>query len=539
MKYIFITGGVLSSVGKGITAGALAALLESGGLRCTCMKLDPYINVDPGTMRPQEHGEVYVTADGAETDLDLGHYERFLTSNMSKRNSVTSGKVYSDVIFKERRGDYLGATVQVVPHITDHIQGLFEQVGKEVDVTLVEVGGTIGDIESLPYLEAIRQMRVRHGADHVLSLHVTWLPYIKSAGELKTKPTQHSVKDLRSIGIQPDILICRSEHDLAQNQKEKIALFTNVPVKNVISAPDVRSIYAIPGVLALQNVGKHVAEQLKLSLNKEDASPWDALVDKHAQLAKGKAVRIGIVGKYIQSKDAYKSIEEALVHASIQAGRAVECVYLDAEKCAESIEGFKLLDALIVPGGFGQRGVTGKLAAIRYAREHDLPFLGICFGMQLAVIDFCRYVMGMTDANSTELDEETTTPVIGLIEELARREYEGNEMKKHSMLGGTMRLGAKEDLLTSGSLAARSYGAEVISERHRHRYEVNPEYRNALEAHGLIVTGLSKEEGFIDVVELKGHRWFIGCQFHPEFTSKPLKPHPLFVSLLKAAIKTC
>lgn len=535
MKYIFITGGVLSSVGKGITGGALAALLESCGLRCTCMKLDPYINVDPGTMSPQEHGEVFVTADGAETDLDLGHYERFLSSDMSKRNSITSGKIYSDVIFRERRGDYLGATVQVVPHVTNYIQEKIEEVGVNYDVTLVEVGGTVGDIESLPYLEAIRQMRMRLGMQHVLCMHVTWLPFIKSAGELKTKPTQHSVKELRSIGIQPDVLVCRSEHALSDKKRNKIALFTNVNAENVISAPDVSSIYAIPSVLAEQGVARIVTDQLKLQVQKVNVLPWQALVDKQQELSDKRGLRVAIVGKYTMSKDAYKSLDEALVHASLALGTSVEVHYFDADDVDNIEKNLAGVHGIIVPGGFGGRGCQGKLATITYARERKIPFLGICLGMQLAVIEFCRSVLGMSDADSTEINSDTTTPVVGLIEELAKRDYQGNAMKQHSMLGGTMRLGSKVDRLQPESVVAKAYGTEQICERHRHRYEVNPEYIDACAKAGLLVTGRSDPEGFIDCIELKDHPWFVGCQFHPEFTSKPLKPNKLFISFLEHA----
>lgn len=537
MKYIFITGGVLSSVGKGVFTGSLGALLEASGHQCTCMKLDPYLNVDPGTMRPSEHGEVFVTADGSETDLDLGHYERFVSSVSSGDHYATTGKIYSEVIKKERHGDYLGSTVQVVPHITDHIQALVEKVGKKEKITLVEVGGTVGDIESLPFLEAIRQMRVRLGDAQVMFIHLTWLPFIVTAGELKTKPTQHSVKELRSIGIQPDLLICRSEKNLTLAQKQKIALFTNVGVDRVISTPDVSSIYAVPSVLSKQNVGKLVENKLAIELGVEDITAWDALVTQ-ASTIHDTTLTIAIVGKYTSSQDAYKSLDEALSHAGLRESVNLVIDYIDSEKPDDLIiDQLKTADVIIVPGGFGGRGTRGKLSAINHARKNKTPFLGICLGMQLAVIEFVRNECGFGEANSTEFKPNTSFPIVGLIEELSQRDYENNTIKKHMMLGGTMRLGAIKDEIKPKTLAAKIYNQGFLVERHRHRYEVNPEYVSLLEANGMVVSAVSESEGFIDVVEISDHPWFLGCQFHPEFTSKPLKPSPLFTDLIATAKK--
>lgn len=530
MKYIFITGGVVSSLGKGITAGALGALLEACGQRVTCMKLDPYINVDPGTMSPSEHGEVYVTQDGYETDLDLGHYERFLSVSLSgEHNYVTSGQVYGEVIRKERRGDYLGKTVQVVPHITDHIQSLIESVGTEHDITLVEVGGTVGDIEGLPFLESIRQLRIKHGYHNVMFIHLTLLPYIKTAGELKTKPTQHSVKELRSIGIQPDLLICRAERAIDDDEKNKIALFTNVKCSNVISIPDVDSIYRLPQILCDQDVHALVCKQFGLDLIKPNLKQWDALVVKQRQASV--PVKVAIVGKYTNSKDAYKSLHEALCHAAIHLGLALDIEYICSSKvtnkCLEQLG----VDAVLVPGGFGERGIDGKMQAIRWARENKVPYLGICFGMQLAVIEFCRNVLSIKEANSTELEPGCEQPVVCLIEELKS----ADELSTVQDLGGSMRLGSVKDSVVASSLIAKIYGSDVIDERHRHRYEVSPHYLERIEKGGLAVSARSQQSGFVDVVELADHPWFIGCQFHPEFNSKPLAPHPLFESFLKAA----
>lgn len=529
MVYIFVTGGVVSSLGKGILSGSLGALLESSGFSVTCVKLDPYLNVDPGTISPSEHGEVYVTADGAETDLDLGHYERYVSTTMQRENSITSGQVYGEVIKKERQGDYLGATVQVIPHITDHIQNSLEKVAKSFDITLVEVGGTVGDIESLPFLEAIRQMRIRHGMQNVMYIHLTLLPYISTAGELKTKPTQHSVKELRSIGIQPDILVCRSDREILGTEKTKIGLFTNVRPDQVISLPDVDTTYRVPQVLAEQSLLDLVCKHTGLSLNVPNMLPWEDLVAR--ELAATKPLEITMVGKYSGVGDAYKSLREAIRHASIALGVKTVIRFIDAET-THSADIAKMISSssgLIVPGGFGQRGSDGKITAIQAAREHKVPFLGICFGMQLAVIEFCKHVLRL-DAGSTEIDAKIKDPVVCLIDEL--QEQQGNSLN----IGGTMRLGAMEDVLTEGSVIEEVYQTSVISERHRHRYEVNPKYAAVMQKHGLVISGRSVKEDFIDVVEIPGHPWFIGCQFHPEFSSRPLNPHPLFKSFLQASL---
>ncbi len=528
MKYIFITGGVVSSLGKGITAGALGALLEACGHKVTCMKLDPYINVDPGTMSPSEHGEVYVTEDGFETDLDLGHYERFLSVSLKgATNYITSGQVYGEVIRKERRGDYLGKTVQVIPHITDHIQACIESVGQQHDITLVEVGGTVGDIESLPFIESIRQLRIKHGYHHVMFMHLTYLPYVRTAGEMKTKPTQHSVKELRSIGIQPDVLICRAETEISKGQKEKIGLFTNVANGHVISIPDVDSIYMLPTVLLEQGVHLLVSKQFQLASQEPSLDQWQSLVQKQKQAQQ--VLKIAIIGKYTKSKDAYKSLHEALMHAGMHLSQRLEVMYLDSETV--SLERLEALgpDAILVPGGFGERGSEGKLEVIRWARTKSVPFLGICFGMQLAVIEFARDVLNLHHANSTELDSKTPDPIVCLIDELK------SLASDEQMMGGNMRLGAVTDILVPGSHSQTIYATNQISERHRHRYEVNPLYLDKLDQAGLKVSAKSEKTGFIDMVELHDHPWFIGCQFHPEFNSKPLTPHPLFLSYLKAA----
>ena len=527
MKYIFVTGGVVSSLGKGITAGAL---LEACGHRVTCMKPDPYINVDPGTMSPSEHGEVYVTEDGYETDLDLGHYERFLTVTLKgAQNYVTSGQVYGEVIRKERHGDYLGKTVQVIPHITDHIQSLIETVGQLHDITLVEVGGTVGDIESLPFIESIRQLRVTHGYHNVMFVHLTLLPYIRTAGEIKTKPTQHSVKELRSIGIQPDVLICRSETVIDEAEKRKISLFTNVKQDHVISIPDVDSIYKLPGMLLAQKVNALVTKQFQLTSQTPDLSAWQALVVKQNAVQAKQRVKILIAGKYTQSKDAYKSLHEALHHAGMHLGEAVEIIYKDSETLSVKELEQEPVNAVLVPGGFGARGSEGKMDVIKWAREQKIPYLGICFGMQLAVIEFARNVLNLEDANSTELKKACAHPLVCLIEELQSAHAD------QRLMGGNMRLGAVFDQLEPGSHAHDIYGKARISERHRHRYEVNPHYVEALEKAGLRISARSEDSGFIDMVELVDHPWFVGCQFHPEFNSKPLVPHPLFISYIAAA----
>lgn len=528
MKLIFVTGGVVSSLGKGITAASLAALLESCGHRVSCMKLDPYINVDPGTMSPSEHGEVFVTHDGYETDLDLGHYERFLTSSLQgETNYVTSGRVYGDVIRKERRGDYLGKTVQVVPHVTDYIQESIEAVGTQHDIVLVEVGGTVGDIESLPFLESIRQLRIKHGYTNVMFMHLTLLPYVKTAGELKTKPTQHSVKELRSIGIQPDVLICRAERKIHDSEKDKIALFTNVKCQNVISIPDVNSIYSLPELLCDQAVHEIVNKQFGLPARTPDLTAWHQLVAQ--EHAASQSLTIALVGKYVSSKDAYKSLHEALSHAAIANGYSLKIHFLSSESITADALDQISPDAILVPGGFGERGIDGKLAAVSWARNHQVPYLGICFGMQLAVIEFCRNVLSIPHANSTELDPSCIEPVVCLIDELQADQEEAKN------LGGSMRLGSVVDQVDPKAHLADIYQSKRIDERHRHRYEVNPAYVERLEAAGMRVSARSKSSGFIDAVEIVDHPWFIACQFHPEFNSKPLKPHPLFISFLEAA----
>lgn len=528
MKFIFITGGVVSSLGKGLTAGSLGALLESCGYRVTCMKLDPYINIDPGTLSPSEHGEVYVTTDGFETDLDLGHYERFLSTSLNgEDNYVTSGQVYCEVIKKERRGDYLGKTIQVIPHITDHIQACIEACGQNHDITLVEVGGTVGDIESLPFLESIRQMRVKHGYHSVMFVHLTFVPFVKTAGELKTKPTQHSVKELRSIGIQPDLLVCRSEQEIPEQSKGKIGLFTNVKQDHVISIPDVDSIYRLPSVLSQQNVHNIIMKQFCLSGKEPVLDQWQNLVD--IQRRAHTSVSIAIVGKYTACQDAYKSLHEALLHAGMHLEYQVDIHYVDAESFDLSSMADKCFDAILVPGGFGERGSSGKLAIIRWARENAVPFLGICFGMQLAVIEFFQNVLGLSGANSTELDEDCEHPVVCLIDELKEKG------SVNADLGGSMRLGSVVDILAPGSKISAIYGQDKISERHRHRFEFNPEYIEYLLNSDMKISGQAEQDHFVDVVELVNHPWFMGCQFHPEFTSKPLSSHPLFIGFLRAA----
>ncbi len=526
-NYIFITGGVVSSLGKGIASASLAAILEARGLRVTLIKLDPYINVDPGTMSPFQHGEVFVTHDGAETDLDLGHYERYVRTTMTKQNNFTSGKIYETVIKKERKGDYLGGTVQVIPHITDEIKHSIQQGSAGFDVAMVEIGGTVGDIESLPFLEAIRQMRMELGAAHTLFIHLTLVPYIATTGETKTKPTQHSVKELRSIGIQPDVLICRSEHALSTHDRAKIALFTNVELEGVIALEDAKSIYQIPLILHAQGLDEIVVKKLKLDVPAADLHEWRAVVD--AQAIQTMTVKVAMVGKYTELSDAYKSVNEALCHAGIHTQTKVEIIYIDAERLEK--QGQVLLhdvDALLIPGGFGERGVAGKIRAIQYAREHKLPFLGICLGMQLAVVEFARHVMGYTDANSTEFDANTPYPVIALISEWMDAAGQMNKRYAGDDLGGTMRLGAQACQLVSGSLAARVYASEKITERHRHRYELNNKFLAAMQEQGLIVSGRSADGSLVEMVELADHPWFLACQFHPEFTSTPRTGHPLY-----------
>jgi len=535
-KFIFVTGGVVSSLGKGIAASSLAAILESRGLKISMVKLDPYLNVDPGTMSPFQHGEVFVTEDGAETDLDLGHYERFLHAKMSKRNNFTTGQIYESVIKKERRGDYLGGTVQVIPHITDEIK-LFIRLGAgEAEVAIVEIGGTVGDIESLPFLEAIRQMGIELGRENICYIHLTLVPYVAAAGEIKTKPTQHSVKELREIGIQPDVLLCRADRPLPEDERRKIALFTNVAVEAVISAVDVDSIYKIPGALHAQHLDDIVCRKLGLNPPPANLSSWDSLV--HALENPKRAVNIALVGKYVDLTESYKSLTEALIHAGIHTGARVKIHYVDSESIEKNGTGaLGAADAILVPGGFGKRGVEGKIKAIRYARENGIPYLGICLGMQLAIIEYARNVAGLVGAHSTEFDPDTPHPVIALITEWQDRDGRVERRDVKSDLGGTMRLGGQECVLEPDSVVRRIYGQERIMERHRHRYEVNNHYLPRLKAAGLKVSGTSLKDGLCEMVELSGHPWFVGCQFHPEFTSTPRNGHPLFKAFVQAAIE--
>lgn len=535
-QYIFITGGVVSSLGKGITSASLGAILEAFGLRVTFIKLDPYINVDPGTMSPFQHGEVFVTEDGAETDLDLGHYERFVRTKMSKSNNFTTGQVYADVIRKERRGDYLGATVQVIPHITDEIKAKIREGAKDVDVALVEIGGTVGDIESLPFLEAIRQMRIELGAQKTLFLHVTLLPYISTAGELKTKPTQHSVKELRSIGIQPDILICRSEKSLPKNEKSKIALFTNVEERGVIPLADVDNIYEVPLLLYKEGLGDLVTEKLGLVTPPADLHEWEWVIQ--AKRNPTSEVNIAMVGKYTELTDSYKSLSEALIHAGIHTGTKVKITYVDAEEIERTNSNLLVqADAVLVPGGFGNRGVEGKILAAKFARENKIPYLGICLGMQIAIIEFARHKANLKQANSTEFNATTPQPVIALVTEWQTSEGKVEKRSSVSDLGGTMRLGSQACQLQPHTLAAKLYGKQTIHERHRHRYEVNQNYIGDLERNGLVISGRSRDRNLVEMIELPDHPWFIGCQFHPEFNSTPRDGHPLFISFIEAAKK--
>ena len=533
---IFVTGGVVSSLGKGIAAASLAAILESRGLRVTMMKLDPYINVDPGTMSPFQHGEVYVTDDGAETDLDLGHYERYVRTRLGRKNSITTGRIYENVIRKERRGDYLGGTVQVIPHITDEIKrGIFEAT-EGFDVGLVEIGGTVGDIESLPFLEAIRQIRTERGPDKAIFMHLTLVPWIAAAGELKTKPTQHSVKELRSIGIQPDILVCRSEQPLPDNERRKIALFTNVSERAVVSAVDLDNIYKMPARFHEQGLDDLVIERLRLNAGPVDLSEWDAVVD--ATQNPDDEVTIAIVGKYVDYQDAYKSVAEALKHGGLRQRTRVKLRWLESSDVERN--GAQLLadvHGILVPGGFGDRGFEGKVFSSRHARENGIPYFGICYGMQAAVIDYARNVAGLEDANSTENDKATPHPVIGLITEWRTASGELERRSEDSDLGGTMRLGLQEQRLKPGTLAHDLYGRDVVGERHRHRYEFNNRYRAQLEDAGLVISAKSMDDLLVEMVELPRdrHPWFLACQAHPEFLSTPRDGHPLFVGFIKAA----
>ena len=525
-KFVLVTGGVVSSIGKGLASASIGALMEARGLRVTLMKLDPYINVDPGTMSPYQHGEVFVTDDGAETDLDLGHYERFTSCRLTQKANATTGRIYEAVISKERRGEYLGATVQVIPHITDEIKRRIHEATREADIAIVEIGGTVGDIESLPFLEAIRQLKLEVGEQNAVSVHVTLVPHIATAGELKTKPTQHSVREMREIGIQPDILICRCDRPIARGLKEKIALFSNVPVERVVSAVDVSCIYELPLVLHAEGLDNQIAERLNIWSREPELAPWKRTVEKFKKPANG-SVRIGVVGKYVHLKDSYKSLHEALVHGGLANDVAVELEYLDSEQLERGSTEALLsgLDAILVPGGFGDRGVEGKISAIRFARENGVPFFGICLGMQLAVIEFARNVCGLRGASSTEFDKECAHPVIDLMPE---------QRGVHDK-GGTMRLGAFPCVLKPGTRAVEIYGKEEISERHRHRFEVNNDYRETLSKAGLTLSGTSPNDWLVEIVELSDHPYFLGCQFHPEFKSRPMAAHPLFSHFVRAA----
>jgi CTP synthase len=537
-KFIFVTGGVLSSLGKGLASAAIGALLESRGLRVTIQKLDPYINVDPGTMNPFQHGEVFVTDDGAETDLDLGHYERFTSARMGRTNNFTSGRIYHKVITKERRGDYLGGTVQVIPHVTDEIKDSIRRVADGVDIVLVEIGGTIGDIESLPFLEAIRQFRADVGKENVLYIHLTLVPYIATAGEVKTKPTQHSVKELRSIGIQPDILLCRSAHALSGDIKAKIALFCNIDKESVISAVDVDCIYEVPLLFHKEGIDDRIVEKLHIWTRAPRLEAWEDFLKRFQ--SPSAEVTIAIVGKYVDLTESYKSLNEALYHGGVPNGAKVTLRFVDSEaispnNCAETL---KDVDGVLVPGGFGSRGVDGKIAAAKYARENRVPYFGICLGMQIAVIEYAQNVAGISGANSSEFDEEARDPVIYLMTEWYDHQTDSVQSRDESSeKGGTMRLGAYPCRLAPDSLAHREYREDQISERHRHRYEFNNAYRERLEAAGLAVSGESPDGTLVEIVEIAEHPWFLGCQFHPEFKSRPMTPHPLFSGFIRAALE--
>lgn len=526
-KYIFVTGGVVSSLGKGIAAASIGCLLESRGLRVTLQKFDPYLNIDPGTMSPFQHGEVFVTDDGAETDLDLGHYERFTHAPLTQSNNLTSGRIYENIIAKERRGDYLGKTVQVIPHVTNEIKAACRKVSAGMDVAIVEIGGTVGDIESLPFIEAIRQMRHEEGRENTLFVHLTLVPWIAAAQELKTKPTQHSVKELRAVGIQPDVLLCRSERALPPEMKEKIALFCDVDADAVITAKDVSSVYEVPLVYAEQGVDEIILRLLHLKAEPRNMTRWIQMLERMQNPQR--EVKIGLVGKYVEYEDSYKSLKEALLHAGIAHQAKVRIEWIESEQvewpqCRESLRGY---DGILVPGGFGKRGIPGMLNAIRFAREEQVPYFGICLGMQTMVIEFARNVCGLEGADSTEFDPATPHRVI----------YKLRELKGVDELGGTMRLGAYPCRLAEGSFARQAYGAAEISERHRHRYEFNREFEPALTEHGMRLTGQTPDGVYVEICELPAHPWYLGCQFHPEFKSKPLEPHPLFTAFLAAALK--
>ncbi|OGI47608.1 MAG: CTP synthase [Candidatus Muproteobacteria bacterium RIFCSPHIGHO2_01_FULL_65_16] len=534
-KFVFVTGGVVSSLGKGIASASLGAILEARGLKVTLLKLDPYINVDPGTMSPYQHGEVYVTQDGAETDLDLGHYERFVRTTTSKRNNFTTGNIYESVIRKERRGDYLGATVQVIPHITDEIKRRVIQGANDADVALVEIGGTVGDIESQPFLEAIRQMGVEHGPSNVIYIHLTLVPYIAAAGELKTKPTQHSVKELLSLGIQPDILLCRADRPLPDDERRKIALFTNVPTRAVISAVDVDNIYKIPRLLHEQGLDEIVVEKLHLNARRANLAEWDKVV--YAMEHPTAEVTVAMVGKYVHLTESYKSLSEALKHAGIHARARVNIRYIDAEAVdAQGTAQLEDADAILVPGGFGERGIEGMIKTAAYARAKGVPYLGICLGMQVATIEFARNVAGLKGAHSTEFNPKTPHPVIAMITEWTTPEGGKEKRAAGGDLGGTMRLGGQECRLVAGTHAHEYYGKDAVVERHRHRYEFNNAYREPLQDKGLAIAGTSPDGMLVEIVEFAGHPWFIGVQFHPEFTSTPRDGHPLFTSYIQAAL---
>lgn len=533
-RLVFVTGGVVSSLGKGIAAASLGAILETRGLKVTLLKLDPYINVDPGTMSPLQHGEVYVTADGTETDLDLGHYERFVHTTMTRNNNFTTGRIYANVIAKERRGDYLGATIQVIPHITDEIKSRIIKGANHSDVAIVEIGGTVGDIESQPFLEAARQLRFELGAKQALFIHLTLVPYIATAGETKTKPTQHSVKELRSIGLQPDILIVRSDHEIPLSARRKIALFTNVEEKAVIPLIDARSIYEIPSMLHDQKLDEIVVDKMDIECHEADLAEWDKVVD--AQFSSKDEIRLVMVGKYMDLIDAYKSLNESLIHAGIHTSTKVDIRWVDAEEIEEKGTGILTgADAILVPGGFGARGFEGMITAAGYAREHRVPYLGICYGLHAALIDFARNVVGLKDANSTEVDPKSENPVIGLITEWLNEKGEVELRDENTDLGGTMRMGEQACQLTHDSLAYQIYGDSVINERHRHRYEVNDHYVAQMEEAGLRIAGRSMDNALVEIIEIKDHPWFVASQFHPEFTSTPRVGHPLFSSFINAA----
>ena len=535
-RFIFVTGGVVSSLGKGIAAASLGAILEARGLGVTMLKLDPYINVDPGTMSPLQHGEVFVTVDGAETDLDLGHYERFIRTTMTRKNNFTTGQVYADVIAKERRGDYLGATIQVIPHITDAIKERIIEGAGDAEIAIVEVGGTVGDIESQPFLEAARQLRFELGSERVMFIHLTLVPYIATAGETKTKPTQHSVKELRSIGLQPDILIVRSDHEIASSARDKIALFTNVERNAVIPLIDADTIYAIPALLHEQKLDEIVVKKLNIDCKEADLSEWQKVAHDH--LNPSKRVKLFMVGKYMDLLDAYKSLTEAIIHAGIHTNTKVDVTFLDSQEVID--KGVDILaeaDAILVPGGFGTRGFQGKIAAAGYARENKIPYLGICYGLHAAIIEFARNVAGITGADTTENDSDASDPLIGLITEWTAEDGSVEQRNANSNLGGTMRMGEQECKLSSDSLTAKIYGSSSIKERHRHRYEVNNHYVEQLEQAGLRVAGRSTDDSLVEVIEIVDHPWFVASQFHPEFTSTPRDGHPLFISFINAALE--